>query len=143
MGINSTVALSRRGYLSEDELEQFADITVTDAAEAIDRISQAEELVDAYVGFQEQFMTEVVSGRCALAGTTNTLYLDTKQQNVYQNDFFKLCEVEILGGTGAGQRRKVSASDYETGKLTVDTNWTTPPDATSFFRVYQLGKFPR
>lgn len=129
--------------MSQAELETFADIVVTDATEADDQISQAEEIIDSYVGFQTKFMREIISGRCASAGTSTAIYLQATQQSVYQNDYFVLCEVEIIGGTGAGQRRKVTASDYATGKLTVDSAWSTTPDTTSFYRVYQLGKFPR
>lgn len=139
----SAIASSRRGYLSQADLEIFADIVITDATEADDQISQAEEIIDSYVGFQDQFMPGQVTGRCASAGGSSTLYLTADQQNVYQNDYFILCEVEIIGGTGAGQRRKVTASDYATGKLTVDSVWSTAPDTTSFYRVYQLGRFPR
>lgn len=143
MSISSTKPTSRRAYLSQDELEQFADISITDTTEADDRINQAEEMIDAYVGFQEKWLKNEISGRCGSAGGSNFLYLDNDQKNVYQNDYFKLCEVEILGGTGEGQRRKITASDYASGKITVDSNWTVNPDTTSFYRIYQLGKFPR
>lgn len=143
MGVTSTNPTSRRGYLSQTELAQFANYSISDATEADDKISQAEEIVDSYVGYQEKFIPQDVTGRCVSAGGNNTLYMELDQQSVYHNDYFVLCEVEIIGGTGAGQRRKVTASDYATGKLTVDSNWTTNPDTTSFFKVYQLGKFPR
>lgn len=141
--ISSSAATSRRGYLSRDELEQFADITISDDTEADDQINQAEELIDQYVGFQNKFLKETIKGRCAQAGAATTLYLQATQQNLYQNDYFKGCEVEIIGGTGAGQRRRITASDCATGALTVASAWTTNPDTTSFYRVYQLGKFPR
>lgn len=143
MGISSTTPTSRRGYLSEDELEQFADISVTDAAEGADRISQAEEIIDAYVGFQPKFFVGAVKGRCSSAGGSNYLYLDSDQHSVYQNDYFKGMEVEIIGGTGEGQRRRISESAYASGKITVADNWDTNPDTTSFYKIYQLGKFPR
>lgn len=142
MAVLSTTPTSRRGYLSQAELQQYADITITDTAEADDRINQAEEMIDAYVGFQDKALREEITGRCVSVGGSNFLYLDRDQLNVYQNDYFKLCEVEILGGTGEGQRRKITTSDYASGKITVDSNWVTTPDTTSFFRIYQLGKFP-
>ena len=143
MGIDAAKPTSRRGYLSRDELEQFADITVNNVDEADDRISQAEEIIDSYVGFQDKFFIGSVKGRCATAGGDATLYLDSDQQNVYQDDYFKGMEVEIVGGTGEGQRRRITVSDYETGLITVADDWTTSPDTTSFYRIYQLGKFPR
>lgn len=140
MGILSTQPTSRRGYLSQTELEQMANITVTDPTEADDRISQAEEIVDAYVGPQDKYMVETVKGLAA-AGGSNTITLEQSQQNNYDIDYFKLCDVEILGGTGVGQRRKCTTST-KAGVLTVDT-WDTQPDNTSFYKISQIGKFPR
>jgi hypothetical protein len=141
MGISSSLPTSRRGYLSEDELEQFADITVTDTDEGSDRISQAEEMIDAYVGFQQKFMNgELVAPVSSATSLTFTLY--TRDQNVYEKNYFVWCEVEIISGTGAGQRRRITAST-KPGVLTVASAWTVTPDSTSFYRIYQLGKFPR
>lgn len=141
MGVTSTQPTSRRGYLSQGELEQYANISITDTAEADDRISQAEEMIDTYVGAQNKYMTESIKGLAA-AGASTTITLETSHQNTFDVDYFKLCEVEILGGTGVGQRRKVTAST-KAGVLTVDSAWTTTPGATSFYKISQIGKFPR
>lgn len=141
MGVTSTQPTSRRGYLSQSELEQLANITITDTTEADDRISQAEEMIDAYVGPQEKYMCEHIRGLVNAAGATS-LTLETSQQNTYDIDYFKLCEVEILGGTGAGQRRKITGST-KAGVLTVDSAWTTTPSTDSLYRISQIGKFPR
>lgn len=141
MGIQSTLPTSRRGYLSQDELKQLANITITDATEADDKISQAEEMIDAYVGPQDKYMVESIKG-LASAGAASSITLETSQQNTFDIDYFKLCEVEILGGTGVGQRRKITAST-KAGVLTVDSAWTTPPNNTSFYKISQIGKFPR
>jgi hypothetical protein len=140
MGVTSTQATSRRGYLSQDELEQFANIDITDTSEADDRISQAEEMVDAYIGYQDKAMTESVRGICSAVGGTS-FTLESSQQNVYDIDYFKLCEVEILGGTGVGQRRKITAST-KAGVLTIDTAWDTNP-TSGLYKISQIGKFPR
>ena len=108
MAITSEVTTSRRGYLSESELEQFADITVLDASEGIDRISQAEELIDAFVGPQDKFLIYSIAGM-ATSGTSDTITLESTHKNVYKTDFFKWCEVEIIGGTGEGQRRRINS----------------------------------
>lgn len=141
MGITSTQATSRRGYLSQAELEQMADITITDTAEADDQISQAEEMIDAYIGPQEKHIETPINGVASAAGSTS-ITLETSQQNTYDIDYFKLCEVEILGGTGVGQRRKITGST-KAGVLTVDAAWVTTPDTTSFYQISQIGKFPR
>lgn len=132
---------SRRGYLSKEELEQYVlGLHIKDDAEADDQISQAEELIDAYAGFQDKFLCEVVTGR-ATAGTTTTIELEQEQKNSYDNDFFTFTSVEIIGGTNAGQIRKVLSST-KAGVLTTE-EFTDAIDDTSFYRIYQLGKFPR
>ena len=141
MGITSTTPTSRRAYLSIAELQQFADITVTDNDEAADKISQAEEIIDVYVGPQEKAIKFDISGR-AVSATSDTLTLQTDHQNVYEIDYLLLCEIEILGGTGGGQRRKITGQT-KAGVITVGSDWTTTPDSTSFYKIYQLGKFPR
>lgn len=141
MAVSSTVPTSRRGYLSQSELEQYANITITDPTEADDQISIAEELIDTYAGFQTKFLRGDVIGR-AISGSTNTLELETDDKNLFGNDYFKWCYIEIIGGTGAGQRRKISSST-KVGIITVEDNWTTAPDSTSYYKIFQMGKFPR
>lgn len=141
MAITTAKATSRRGYLSQDELEQFANISVTDTSEADDVISQAEELIDAFVGFQEMFMPEPLEGLAA-AGGASSLTLESDQQNNYDANYFQNCEIEILGGTGEGERNRILSST-KAGVLTMADAWDTTPSTDSFYRIYQLGKFPR
>lgn len=141
MGIQSDLPTTRRGYLSRTELAQYADITITDTAEADENISQAEEIIDTYAGFSDKFFPYSLDGR-ATSGTSTTITLDSLELNKYEKDYFKGCEVEIIGGTGEGQRRKITTSSYA-GVITVDAVFTTIPDSTSFYHIYQLGKFPR
>lgn len=132
---------SRRQYLSQTELAAYADITIVDATEADDQISQAEELIDAYVGPQLKAFSSELVGPVSSAGSTSfTLY--SLDQNKYEQDYFKWCEVEIIGGTGEGQRRKITTST-KAGVLTISEAWATTPTSSSYYRVYQLGKFPR
>lgn len=133
---------SKRGYLTQAELAEYADITITSATEADDQISQAEELIDAYVGFQQKAVRETIEGRAASGGSSSITLEANRHQNVYQKNYFLYCQVEIVGGTGSGQRRICTASTYE-GVLSVDSAWTTAPDSTSYYKIYQLGKFPR
>lgn len=134
---------SRRQYLSQDELAQFADITVTDATEADDQISQAEEIIDGYVGFQRKAVNSDIFGRVSAATGSSFTLEAARHIGVFQKGFFLYCEVEIIRGTGAGQRRIISDNSYTTGVVTVRDAWTTTPDSTSYYRIYQLGKFPR
>lgn len=127
---------SRRNYVTAVEVNTMAGFTPTD-----NELNIAEELIDAFVGPQQKYFYIEMRGR-ASAGGANTINLESTQQNEYEADYFKYCEVEILVGTGAGQRGIVTSST-KAGVLTMVENWTTPPDSTSIYRIYQLGKFPR
>lgn len=127
---------SRRNYVTAAEVLELAGFTPSDT-----QISEAEEIIDSYVGYQPKFFESTLSNR-ATAGGSSSLTLNTLDQNTYEADYFKWCEVEIIGGTGVGQRRTITAST-KAGVLTVASAWTTTPDSASFYRIYQLGKFPR
>lgn len=142
MTLSSTVPTSRRNYLSRTELAQFANIIIDDNDEADDRISQAEEMIDAYVGFVEKFFDGEIVGKMASVASSSQFTLETIDQGIYENNYFKWCEVEIIDGTGAGQRRTIDTST-KAGVITLTDAFTTTPDTTSFYRIYQLGKFPR
>jgi hypothetical protein len=141
MAVNATSPTSRRGYLSQGELAQFANITINDTDEADDVISQAEEMLDAFIGYQDKFLEAEIEGR-ATAGGSATITLKSEHQNQYDADYFALCEIEIMGGTGAGQRRKITGST-KAGVITVESAWDTTPDSTSFYQIRQVAKFPR
>lgn len=134
------MSTSIRNYLSIAELEEFADITITDEAEGLDRISQCEEIIDAYVGFQDKFIFEPVVGLAA-AGGASSLTLQSDQINIFYKDYFLGCLVEIIGGTGIGQRKRCTGSTYA-GVLTTET-FSTPLSTDSFYKIFQPGKFPR
>lgn len=134
---------SKRGYLTILELEQFADIEVIDDDEAYDKISQAEEMIDDYVGFQEKSYKNKLQGKISEVPSSTTFKLDTIHLNSFPyTNFFKGLHVEIVGGTGAGQQRKI-ASSTSLGVLTVESAFTDSPDTTSIYLIYQIGKFPR
>jgi len=84
MGINSNLPTSRRGYLSQDELKQFANITIVDPTEADDVISQAEEILDAYIRRSDKFLVGDYRG-IATDGTTTTL-IDTSSDSRFNFD---------------------------------------------------------
>lgn len=131
---------SRRNYLTTSELAEFADVTISNTTEALDQISMAEELIDAYVGFQESFMPEVYNGK-AQAGGATSLTLESTQTNSFDTDYLVGAMIEIIGGTGAGQRVRITANT-SAGVLTTET-FTTPPNSTSVYKIFQVGKFPR
>lgn len=67
----------------------------------------------------------------AQGGDANTITLSTNAD--YRDDYYNNVKIQIVGGTGAGQRRTITDYDGNTKVATVDSNWTIIPDATSIF----------
>jgi hypothetical protein len=67
-----------------------------------------------------------------------TFYVDGLVTTSNQYQFYT---VEIIAGTGSGQRRLISGSSYNAGTnrttFTVNNDWSTVPDATSTFQLYE------
>lgn len=129
---------SNRNYVSTSEVDTYTDSAFVCTDEMINK---AEEIIDGYVGYQEKFYDYELIG-LAGGGGSNSITLQAKELNIHEQDFFKYCCVEIVSGVGAGQRRVVSGST-KAGVLTVQSNWSTAPTAGSYYKIYQLGKFPR
>ncbi|MEK7705243.1 MAG: Ig-like domain-containing protein [Myxococcota bacterium] len=68
--------------------------------------------------------------RTATSGTASTL---TDSTRAWQVDSLAGLNVLITGGTGAGQSRPIASNTATV--LTVASNWTTPPDATSVYSI--------
>lgn len=134
---------SLRKYATIADVEEFADITSTDDIEFEDRISQSEELIDAYVGYQEKAVPGVHPGRATSVSGTTLFDTSSDTPFTYDDDYFTYCVIEIIGGTGSGQQRSISASSKTNKSITVSAAWTTAPDSTSVYRIFQIGKFPR
>lgn len=49
--------------------------------------------------------------------------------------------VKITGGTGAGQLIQVDNNYAPPTQITMKTNWTTIPDATSTFEIYKVSTY--
>ena len=76
-------------------------------------------------------VTRQVQGT-ATAGAAGTL-TDTGRKE--EDDFWTGGFIEILTGTGLGQKRVVSDFVKSTGVISVDANWVTNPDTTSVYRI--------
>lgn len=132
--------VTRRKYATVTDCTNY-DSTIS--TPSIEDISQAEEFIDSYLGYQCKFLEETLFGRVANPVTGTSFYLEAgRHQNAFQDNRFTYCVVEIVDGTGAGQIRTISASTLA-GKVTIDDAWATNPDTTSHYQIYQLSKFPR
>lgn len=72
----------------------------------------------------------------AQAGGVNTITLASTARG--SDGYYTDSLVAIISGTGVGQERKVTGYVGATKVATVDTNWTTTPDATSEYVVYDI-----
>lgn len=163
--------MSRRQYITASYLTAYlgsqtlnGDFPTPDAL-----IETAEEMIDGYVGAQHKWFqldssfiagvytppdyepqTPVVKelrGRITAVISDNTYMLETWQQHAYQDNFFIMCNLDVIGGTGTGASYLISESTLS-GQITItNTDYSaviTPVfDTTSVYRIYQLGKFPR
>lgn len=71
----------------------------------------------------------------AQSGSVNTVKLAGDENG--KSDFFKDYYIKIAGGAGSGQVQKIKAYDGTTKIATVEANWSTPPNATSFYKLYR------
>jgi hypothetical protein len=67
----------------------------------------------------------------ALTATQNTITLD--EDDPGKNRAYEFKSIEILSGTGAGQRRDVLSYDQETNLLTITPDWDVVPDGSSVY----------
>jgi len=134
---------SRRRYTTNTEISEYADIIIDDSDEADDQISQAEEMIDAYVGFQNKHIKVKYKG-LATDGTTTTV-IDTSSDTPlnYNENYFNYCEVEVVAGTNEGETRQITSSDKSANSITVNEAFSAVIDSTSVYIIRQLGKFPR
>jgi hypothetical protein len=125
----------RRNYIADSQKPSGA----TDA-----QVALAEELIDQYVGYQERAVEGDYLGQASVHDSTAKTITDTNNttQLSQANNFYAGCIIEIIGGTGAGSIRNITASNRDNKSITYSGAALTI-DTTSIFKIYQLAKFPR
>ena len=152
--LNASVISDVQSALDSDivvRLSQFSDImsnidAVTATVTASDMSDIASRVVDAMYGatmsdFQADgtfgLAQNVIRANTATAGGASTITLDASAPA--DEGVFKNCNIIIVGGTGAGQARWITA--YSAARVvTVDKIWDTNPDVTSKYVI--LGTCP-
>lgn len=130
-----------RGYLSVDELKKYSPGIEGEDNALKALIERAEALLDSYIGRQDVAVRPLTD--LARAGGEDTLQLSASDtQGANGVNYLKGCQIEILDGAGEGEVRSIKSYAID-GTITVGENWGTPPDATSYYRVSQVGKLPR
>jgi len=69
----------------------------------------------------------------ATAGAASSITDTLKRKE--SDDYWKGGIVEILSGTGAGQKCNITGSTQSTGVITITPAWATNPDNTSIYRM--------
>lgn len=89
------------------------------------------------VVYRDGLVVQSFSGT-AQAGTVSSITLDASHQK--DDDFFNDAFIEITGGTGSGQTRKIADYAGPTNVATPDTNFATAPDNTSTYVIREWKK---
>jgi hypothetical protein len=88
---------------------------------------------DLYAELETLRKTNMQATGTATSATTSTL-LDTAKRKE-TDDYWKGGTIEIMAGTGVGQKRDITGFTSSTSTITVTPNFTTTPDSTSVYRV--------
>lgn len=126
--------MTRRHYIETTD--------VSGSTEA--QVALAEALIDDYVGYQDRWYQHEVIGK--ITGAVGSVLYDTSDESPLgvSDGTFNKCVIEIIGGTGIGQRRVLTDSDEGDESVTFTGSAFNPAlDSTSIFKIYQLAKFPR
>lgn len=132
-----------RNYITIAELQALCGIQVTNDGEALRQIERAEQAVDDYVGSTSKHVTSDFRGLVSSVNGKEVIDTNPASQLHVTDGYFERCVIEIIGGTGSGQMRLIASSSNDNRSVTVINDWDTPLDSTSFYRIYQLAKFPR
>lgn len=127
------------GYSSVSDTSQWlsVDSNLHRIVTATDQQTRG-NITNNYIIFDPS-KTQLETGT-ATSGSSTTLVNSGKSWTV---DGFasapgvRLTQVHITGGTGAGQRRRISSNTATA--LTISPNWSTNPDATSTYEIIQEG----
>jgi hypothetical protein len=79
----------------------------------------------------------------AQSGTSTSIRLDAADTNTAIADFYKGAWVHISGGLGVGQVRQITSyvAGTQTGNVDPTTPFTTAPDNTSIYRIFNDKKY--
>jgi len=88
---------------------------------------------DIYNELESLRKTNIQAQGTATAGATGSLTDTAKRKE--DDNYWKGGIIEILAGTGIGQKRDVTGNTQSTGVITLTPNWATTPDTTSIYRI--------
>lgn len=81
-----------------------------------------------------KYFNAPVTGGTAAGGTSSTITLDASASS--EDGAYVARQVALIGGAGAGQSKSITAYDGTTKVATVAVAWTTPPDDTTQYHIF-------
>lgn len=100
----------------------------------LDRFN-AKAIASSVAGMIRFFRGTLVVSGTAQAGGANTITLAAGSSST--DSFYNNQQITITSGTGSGQTRCITGYVGVTKVATVNSNWTTQPDATSVYDIVQ------
>lgn len=88
---------------------------------------------DLYNELPSLHKSNIQQSGTATAGAAGSLTDTLKRKEI--DDYWKGGIIEILSGTGSGQKRDVSGNTQSTGVVTVSPNFSTNPSTDSVYRI--------
>lgn len=133
----STPTVTLRNYIS------LSDAQAAVPSATLDRLDRAEQAIDDYIGYSCRSVETITQGMVSSSSTKLMVDTNPASQLHVIDGYFADCILEIIGGTGKGQKRFITDSSFDNRSVTLADDWDTAPDTTSFYKIYQLAKFPR
>jgi hypothetical protein len=112
-------------YVGGDSVEIYVAATVASVSGGV--------VVRSFIVDELRVQDSVVRMNTAQSGTVDGITLDASASSV--TNFYKGCQIRIIGGTGVGQTRLCNGYDGTTKLAGVTPDWATTPDNTSVFEI--------
>jgi hypothetical protein len=131
------ISSGRVDILTRDQIDDY--ILANVGARPWDRAEADQQVLDDYVAGEGRIVDCVdaddvlYDGGTAQGATANTITLDDNAAPADRAYEFK--SIEILSGTGAGQRRDVASYQGSSRVLTVTPDWDVVPDGSSTYTM--------
>jgi len=130
--------LNQRVYLAGENIAEITQNGRVILERMTREIRQAKEIVtelpeENEIIFQDGHLSLVSEEGTAQGGTINTITLDLSASD--ENDYYKDMFIEIIGGTGNGQIKKIIGYEGTTKTAEIETYWDPFPDGSSIYKI--------
>lgn len=141
--VYSTYALSRRSYLEGENLVEI----IQNGRVVLERMSreirQARKIVSGLpaervnppseIKFQDGNIPAISESAIAQGGSLSAIVLASSASD--KNDYYKNMFVEIVGGSGTGQIKKIFSYNGATKTAEIEGNWQIIPNSASVYKI--------